>query len=60
MGNSGEWQGYYSYAKTTGGKTYFSVDMKFKTTENGIETFHGEGMENGDEFMFKNALITGL
>lgn len=59
MENSGEWQGYFLYSKTTGGKSYFSVDMNFKTTDDGIQMFQGDGVENGVEFIFRNAFITG-
>ena len=59
MGNSGEWQGYFLYSKTTGSKSYFSVDINFKTTESGAQMFDGHGVENGVEFIFRNAFITG-
>lgn len=60
MGNSGQWQGYYLYSKTTGGKSYFSVDINFKTTEDEAQVFEGHGVENDAEFIFRNAFITGM
>ncbi|XP_066929958.1 uncharacterized protein [Clytia hemisphaerica] len=59
MKNSGEWHGYYLYSKTTGSRTFFTVDMHFTPGENDNGTFNASGRENGGEFVFRNAVIEG-
>ena len=60
MKNSGEWHGYYLYAKTTGSKTFFTVDIQFTRGERDNGTFIASGRENGGEFVFRNAVIEGI
>ena len=56
--NSGEWRGYYVYAKTTGHKFYFQVEIAFRK-EGANYIFHGEGKDESDSFFFTNAIIIG-
>ncbi|XP_065657223.1 uncharacterized protein LOC100206310 isoform X3 [Hydra vulgaris] len=56
--NSGEWRGYYQYAKTTGNRFFFSVDIKFmKDGANWI--FQGNGKDESGGFTFNNSIILG-
>ena len=66
MKNSGTWHGYYIYSKTTGSKTYFTVDMTFSFTEEDDENqqqkkkiFRGKGREDEMDFHFREGSIEG-
>lgn len=58
MNSSGEWRGYFTYAKTTGSKIRFTADMQFiKSGEN--QLIVGEGQDPGGKFEIKDGIITG-
>jgi len=66
MKNSGKWHGYYIYSKTTGSKTYFTVDMRFDLKEVEDEegkqlkkVFEGKGREDEMDFIFRKGSIEG-
>ena len=58
MNNSGEWRGYYLYAKTTGNKFYFKVNVTF-STEGANRVFKGVGKDESGGFEFVNTIIIG-
>lgn len=58
MNNSGEWRGYFIYAKTTGSKFYFQVNFAFKR-EGSNRIFSAQGKDESGDFSFQHGIIIG-
>ena len=58
MNNSGNWTGFFTYAKTTGGKNPFEVDIQFKM-DGANKVLYGKGNDASGEFEFTDSLVTG-
>ena len=57
MKNSGNWSGYFTYAKTTGSKSKFDVQLTFKL-EGANKVFVGKGSDDDGEFELLNSIVT--
>ena len=58
MNNSGNWTGFFTYAKTTGSKTSFEVDIEFKM-DGANKILYGKGNDASGEFELVDSLVTG-
>jgi len=58
MNNSGNWTGFFTYAKTTGGRNPFEVDIKFKM-DGANKVLYGRGNDASGEFELTDSLVTG-
>lgn len=58
MNNSGNWTGFFTYAKTTGGRNPFDVNIEFKM-DGANKVLHGEGNDAGGAFELIDSLVTG-
>ncbi|KAM7444632.1 hypothetical protein ABFA07_006733 [Porites harrisoni] len=58
MNNSGNWTGFFTYAKTTGGRNSFKVDIKFKV-DGANKILVGKGHDASGAFELIDSLVTG-
>ena len=58
MNNSGNWTGFFTYAKTTGGRNSFKVDIKFKV-DGANKILVGKGQDASGAFELIDSLVTG-
>ncbi|KAK3737070.1 hypothetical protein QZH41_013879 [Actinostola sp. cb2023] len=56
MNNSGNWSGFFSFAKTTGSQSKFNVQLTFKT-EGANKVLYGHGMDESGSFEFVDSLV---
>ncbi|CAH3172387.1 unnamed protein product [Porites evermanni] len=58
MNNSGNWTGFFTYAKTTGSRNSFKVDIKFKV-DGANKILVGKGHDASGAFELIDSLVTG-
>eukprot|EP00112_Aurelia_sp_Birch-Aquarium-sp1_P014623 Seg3171.3 transcript_id=Seg3171.3/GoldUCD/mRNA.D3Y31 product="Transmembrane prolyl 4-hydroxylase" protein_id=Seg3171.3/GoldUCD/D3Y31 len=58
MKSSGEWRGYFTYAKTTGSQNRFTANMKF-TISGKNRLVAGEGRDTGGKFDITDGILIG-
>lgn len=58
MDNSGNWTGFFTYAKTTGSRNSFKVDIKFKV-DGANKILVGKGHDASGAFELIDSLVTG-
>lgn len=56
MNHSGNWSGFFTFAKTTGSRNNFNVHLTFKT-EGANKVVYGRGIDDSGEFEFVDSLV---
>ena len=58
MKSSGEWRGYFTYAKTTGSQNRFTANIKFAMSGKN-RLVAGEGRDAGGKFEITDGILIG-